>query len=113
MNCKLERDQFIKNNLGNFSLIFPPLNNPRKLEYYEAILTRAEHVYHRFTGAGDTAQVIGFKRMLKNVKTEVSISEESPKSNKKGFSFTKSHEDLFIYHKNKKFFKNGKTSNQI
>jgi hypothetical protein len=51
--------------LGNFDLIYPPLNDKNKLDYYNEIMTRAEHVYHKFTGAGDTAKVMGYERMLR------------------------------------------------
>jgi hypothetical protein len=63
--CLQERDEHIQRNLGNFDLIYPPLKNKRLLENYDEIMYRAEHVYHKFTGAGDTAKVMGYERMLR------------------------------------------------
>lgn len=63
--CIAERDEHIQNNLGNFTLIYPALNNPKKQECYDDILFKAEHVYNKFTGAGDVTKVLGYERMLR------------------------------------------------
>ena len=59
-----KRDEFIKSNLGGFELIYPPKDEKLEL-YYKEIINRAEHVYDKFTGAGDTSKVLGYERMLR------------------------------------------------
>jgi hypothetical protein len=45
-------------------LIYPPKDETLEL-YYKEIINRAEHVYDKFTGAGDTSKVLGYERMLR------------------------------------------------
>lgn len=62
--CINERDMYCDMNRGGFDRLFPS-KNQKKIEFFNAVISEAENVYHRFTGVGDVQRSKNFGKVEK------------------------------------------------